>query len=216
MSILKLDYSKWDHNPLIVIEGSDGLGKSTLAETLHNAIYQDTKGKIKSLREPTGAIREILKSGTRWEPATIDLLMTASHVQLLAHMSEYAIPNIFLLDRWTPISSYAYMLGMRERPVDDYIALSHFFTKTPDMILWLDASYEVSRSRRPMHDNPAGLLEKWDNAGEDAYEKTRRQYDRILSATRSKIYKLDASVDRTRLFLDACNLTIKFLMDFGN
>lgn len=199
-----IDGHTWTRPPVVVIEGPDGLGKTSLVDALTDYLSSHLVPPtgLKVSREPGGAIRALLASGAKWAPATIDLLMTASHTEVVAWVDRQPATTLILMDRWSPISGYAYMLGQRGRTARDYFALSHYHRRA-DLVLWLDGDYDLMRSRTPAKPPETildgDLLAAWDNMDRASWESVRSQYRHLFTFYNTAVTRLDAALPPSAL-----------------
>ena len=110
--------------PLIVLEGSEGTGKTTQVALLAKRLSANGRTAL-SFREPGGTkLGEILRTAVLHTdiaitPAAESLLFMASRAQLTAQEIRPALQRgaTVLLDRFF-LSSYAYQVSGRELPED--------------------------------------------------------------------------------------------------
>lgn len=145
---------------LIVLEGPDGSGKTTLAAGL-KVLFEDAGQPVRLLREPGGTdISEQIRSMVK-DPASViapraeALLFAAARAQLTEEVIRPALEmgDWVLLDRWIP-SSVIYQgrgRGLGEEPVRE---LSRFATEDlqPDVLLVMDLPEEVAHQRQTARD----------------------------------------------------------------
>lgn len=143
--------------PLVVFEGLDGSGKSTLMEALETELKSKGLPTLRT-REPGGTnlgdeIREIIlrKTGPVPTPRAELLLYEASRAQ---HVDEVISPAVkhgtwVLCDRFTA-SSVAFQAGGRQIDEDSVERLNEFATGglEVDLTVLLDLTVEESRRRR--------------------------------------------------------------------
>lgn len=143
--------------PLIVFEGLDGSGKSTLMNRLEQRL-KNASLKVVRTREPGGTplgdeIRNLIlrKEGQAPSPRTELLLYEASRAQ---HVDCFIRPHLeqgfwVLCDRFTA-SSVAFQSGGRAISKDQVNWLNQFATLNlkVDLTVLLDLSEEQSRARR--------------------------------------------------------------------
>lgn len=109
---------------LIVLEGSEGAGKSTQLERLAAALRRAGRDVV-ALREPGGTPlgdeirRVLLDPASDIEPAAEALLFIASRAQLVARVIRPALARgaVVLIDRFF-LSTYAYQVEGRGLPLD--------------------------------------------------------------------------------------------------
>ncbi len=141
---------------LITIEGSEGMGKSTVIKSLSEFLAQKERDFILT-REPGGTeiaekIRQVILShyDETMIPETELLLYFAGRIQ---HIQSVVLPaiaagNIVISDRFTD-SSYAYQGGGREIPMEKIRLLEQHFVDDlqPDLTFLLDASINIGLER---------------------------------------------------------------------
>jgi dTMP kinase len=141
---------------LITIEGLDGAGKSTLAESLQRELA--SRGvRAELLREPGGVelserIRELVKDPSlSVAPRAEALLYAAARAQLVAERLQPLLEEgaVVLLDRFVD-SSLAYQGAGRALGVEQVRAINVFATGPlePDRTLLLRISPEGGRARQ--------------------------------------------------------------------
>jgi dTMP kinase len=132
---------------LIVFEGADGTGKTTL---LHQAAdFLERQGKhVVILREPGSTVigeqlREIVLNQDV-SPLTETLLYAAARAELLSNLKASMLnPNtVVLLDRYM-YSSLVYQGKVRGLPLEDVLSINKFATVTPDLVIWTRATKET-------------------------------------------------------------------------
>lgn len=136
--------------PLIVVEGIDGTGKSTLVRNLYDRLRQ-ANWDVVVLREPGGypggeAIRALIEQSKNEVERC--LLFLASRAGLAPYLRAHlgTPKKIVILDRWTP-STMAYQ-GQRIAPelLREMDRLARQSVQS-DLVLWLDAPVDVCLER---------------------------------------------------------------------
>lgn len=148
---------------LVVLEGGEGVGKTTQWERLASAMRTDGHDVL-ALREPGGtppgdAIRDILlRSDFSLAPVTEALLFAASRAELLARTVRPAIARgtTVLLDRFL-LSTYMYQGVGRGLPIDMLRTINASATGglVPDCTLVLQVPLteaQLRRTARGQHD----------------------------------------------------------------
>jgi dTMP kinase len=140
---------------LIVLEGADGVGKTTQVERLVGRLRESGVPAI-SLREPGGTplgerIRGILLdlAGDQVNDRAELLLFLAARAQLAPEVArELAAGRTVVLDRFF-LSTYAYQIAGRGLPEEDVRQINTFATqgRTPDLTLVLSLPPEEARAR---------------------------------------------------------------------
>jgi dTMP kinase len=160
---------------LIVLEGPEGVGKTTQIKLLAERL---TKAGIQciAVREPGGTpvgddIREILlQPEQEITPATEALLFMASRAELISREISPSIEKgmIVLLDRFF-LSTYAYQIYGRGLPEGDVRAANHLATGglVPDLTLLLDLPAAEGLARADMR----GKRDRMERSG-DAFHQT--------------------------------------------
>ena len=148
---------------LIVLEGAEGVGKTTQARRL---IAELTRGGVRCvhLREPGGtslgeAIRDVLLRPFRTVAPTAEaLLFMASRAQLVSEKIQPALAagEVVVLDRFF-LSTYAYQIHGRGLPTDVVRAANQLATgdvvPTVTVVLHLPANEGLARAgKRSDHD----------------------------------------------------------------
>ena len=183
---------------LITIEGLDGAGKSTLAETLAAAIA--ARGfTVELLREPGGVpvserIRELVKDPLlEVSPRTEALLYAAARAQLVHERLEPLLTAgaIVLLDRFVD-SSLAYQGAGRALGVDQVAAINRFATGPvePDRTLLLRITPAAGRERQRERALSPDRLER---EGDGFFEQIAAAYEELARAQPQRIRVIDAA-----------------------
>jgi dTMP kinase len=183
---------------LITIEGLDGAGKSTLAETLAAEIGERGRA-IELLREPGGVdtserIRALVKDpALAVAPRTEALLYAAARAQLVHERLEPLLAQgmFVLLDRFVD-SSLAYQGAGRALGVQEVRAINRFATGPlePDRTLLLRISPAAGRRRQQDRASEPDRLER---EGEDFFAAIAAAYDELARAEPQRIRTIDAS-----------------------
>lgn len=219
---------------LIVIEGNEGAGKSTLISGLTGAL-QERGLPVRQLREPGGTelgelLRAVLKGrltdisyidddGARvTRPFELDvlddraeaLLFAAARAQIASELIAPALTagEWVIVDRFV-FSSLVYQGIARGLGVEGVRSLSEFALGglTPDRVLLLDVSAEVSLARRVARDG--GAADRIEAEGDEFLARVRDGYrqiarlDQDLHGDDSPVRIIDADQDRARVFEDA-------------
>ena len=193
---------------LVVFEGCDGTGKSTMAEMLYDfCVYNRTAAVLS--REPGGTpfgedCRDLVfSSGQEPVPYAKAMLMFASRFQL----DEYVIkPGInsgkrVILDRYTPSTAvYDVKNGVYESFVT-YI--NEQFTK-PDVIFLLDRPFASSQIVKT---NVLGEMD------EEYYEDIRNRY-LLLSKNDPKFVKINADQPAVQVLVDVISHLVNNIPSF--
>jgi len=173
---------------LVVVEGIDGTGKTTLIERL--AKYCHAK-KLECIvgREPTNGpwgmlLRQSARSGRLPLEEELELFMKdrAEHVEQVIRTA-LAAGKIVLLDRYY-FSTAAYQ-GARGADAGAIIEANEKFAPIPDLLLLLDVSPETGRCRITRRGDQIDAFEQ-----AEYQEKVRRIY---LGLDRPYVRLIDAS-----------------------
>ena len=183
---------------LITIEGIDGAGKSTLAQSLLGAL-RERGHEATLLREPGGVraaerIRELVQDpqariGDRAEA----LLYAAARAQLVEEALTPLLDDgrLVLLDRFVD-SSLAYQGGGRSLGIDAVRAINEFGTGglAPDRTLLLQITTAVGRARSDGRAKPLDRLERQPDA---FFDRVAGAYAELAAAEPGRIRVIDAS-----------------------
>ena len=193
---------------LITIEGLDGAGKSTLAESLAAEIGE--RGwAVELLREPGGVdtserIRALVKDpALTVSPRTEALLYAAARAQLVHERLEPLLVRgiVVLLDRFVD-SSLAYQGAGRGLGVQEVRAINRFATGAlePDRTLLLRISPAAGRRRQQHRASEPDRLER---EGEDFFATIAVAYDELARAEPERIRTIDAAQPPEDVLRDA-------------
>jgi dTMP kinase len=185
----------------ITIEGGEGAGKTTLISRLSQRIYEETKRRTRSTREPGGvpiaeSIRKVIldTKNTKMEARTEALLYAAARRQ---HLVEVVMPalsrgEIIICDRFVD-SSLAYQGHARGLGIDKVWEINRFATEDcmPHLTLYLDIDPELGLSR--IEANAHREVNRLDLESLNFHKKVREGYLDVLKRFPDRIRKLDAS-----------------------
>ncbi len=193
----------------IVVEGIEGSGKSSLAESLARAL-RDEGREVVATREPGGtaagdAIRALfLDRNIEIEPLTEVFLVNAARAQHVEQIIRPALASgkILLCDRFTD-STLAYQGYGRQRDVELVRGLCEAATGAlrPDLVLVLDLPVNVARTRLRERAHVADRIEA---EGDAFHERVRTGFltlakgsasHRVLDATLPRESLLKAALD---------------------
>jgi len=193
---------------LITIEGIDGAGKTTLADSLVGAIAQRGPA-VQLLREPGGVavserIRTLVKDpNLQVGPRAEALLYAAARAQLI---QERVFPLLdtstwVLLDRFID-SSLAYQGAGRGLGIEAVRAINAFATGgvTADRTLLLRIDPRTGRARQ--HDR-AETPDRLEREGDDFFATIAAAYDALASAEPQRVRAIDAERDPAEVLGDA-------------
>ena len=171
---------------LIILEGIEGVGKST--QLRHLGRLLDGRGLVTTLlREPGGTPagdeirRLLLDPASRLDERTEALLFMASRAQLVADVIRPALSRgeFLLLDRFF-LSTYAYQIAGRGLPEDEVRRANALATGglVPDLTLLLDLAPDAAlarAARRSAHD-------RIERSGAEFYDRVRSAFVAFASA----------------------------------
>ena len=193
---------------LITIEGLDGAGKSTLAESLAHKLSKRTH-RVQLLREPGGVevserIRALVKDPSlAVSPRAEALLYAAARAQLVDQRVEPLLGEgaVVLLDRFVD-SSLAYQGAGRSLGIEQVRAINLFATGSlqPDRTLLLRISPAVGRARQRDRALEPDRLER---EGEDFFARIAAAYDELARDEPVRVRVLDAAQPPARVLRDA-------------
>jgi dTMP kinase len=164
---------------LIILEGIDGVGKSTQLQ-LRRA-WLEQRGTVTTVREPGGTPagdeirRLLLDPSSQLDARTEALLFMASRAQLVAEVIGPALQRgeFVLIDRFF-LSTYAYQIAGRGLPEEDVRRANALATNglVPDLTLLLDLPAEAAldrAARRSAHD-------RIERSGDEFYQRVRAAF----------------------------------------
>ena len=167
---------------LIVVEGADGVGKTTQVERLVSRFGEHGLAAV-SLREPGGTpLGEHIRSLLLDLPdhavnARAELLLfLAARAQLAPEVAgELSVGKTVVLDRFF-LSTYAYQIAGRGLPEEDVRRINGFATlgRFPDLTVVLALPPEEARAR-------AGEGDRIERAGIDFYERVAGAFGMFLT-----------------------------------
>jgi dTMP kinase len=170
---------------LIVLEGIEGVGKSTQLQHLRRVL--EVRGMVTTLvREPGGTPagdeirRLLLDPASQLDERTEALLFMASRAQLVADVVRPALSRgeFVLVDRFF-LSTYAYQIAGRGLPEDEVRRANALATGglVPDLTLLLDLPAAVALARaakRSAHD-------RIERSGAEFYDRVRAAFFEFAS-----------------------------------
>jgi dTMP kinase len=193
---------------LITVEGLDGAGKTTLVDSLADALRQRGRDVV-VLREPGGVelserIRELVKDPRLGvHPRAEALLYAAARAQLVAEQLEplLAAGDWVLLDRFVD-SSLAYQGAGRELGLEPIRRLNAFATGglTPDRTLLLRIDPAVGLARAAGRREAADRLER---EAAEFFATVASAYDELAAAEPQRFAVVDAGREPAEVLADS-------------
>lgn len=174
---------------LVVFEGIDGSGKTTVCRRVHEALAEDHP--IERTREPTDTrlgqrTRDAIDDG---HPVAQALLFMAQHREHVAEVRDRLDEGVHVLsDRWSD-SCLAYQAATLEGHVDDpidWLATGIGDDLRPDRVVYLDLDVETALSRVGERGPRAGFEHR------ELLERVRANYE-ALSERFGTYERVDAS-----------------------
>jgi dTMP kinase len=193
---------------LITIEGLDGAGKSTLADSLAREL-RERGVPVEPMREPGGVelserIRALVKDpALAVAPRAEALLYAAARAQLCSERLQPLLDGgtTVLLDRFVD-SSLAYQGAGRRLGVAEVRAVNTFATGpiAPDRTLLLRITPGDGRLRQRERAEAPDRLER---EGEEFFAAIAAAYDELAAQEPERIRAIDASRPREHVLKDA-------------
>lgn len=195
--------------PLIVFEGLDGAGKSTLIKEVKKILENQTF-QVLTTREPGGTLlgeelRQIIlrKDGENPTPRTELLLYEAIRAQHVEVVIRPALEKKqwVLCDRFTA-SSIAFQSGGRNISIAEVEWLNNFATSelVPDLTILLDITESESRRRRENRELKQGEpLDRIESENASFHEKVRSSF---LSQAQQKNWLVLSALDSVEMLLE--------------
>ena len=182
----------------ITLEGSDGSGKSTVANSVCELLEKDGY-EVVHTREPGGieiseAIRNIIldPKNTAMDAKTEALLYAASRRQ---HLVEKVFPaveqgKIVICERFVD-SSLAYQGFGRQIGMDEVLSINLFAIDNtyPDMTIYLDVDEQVGLDRL----KDRAFKDRLDQESIDFHHRVSQGYKQVLKKFADRITIVDAS-----------------------
>jgi len=185
----------------IVLEGGEGVGKTTQADLLIRKL-QESGRKAEFIREPGGdplaeKIRELLLDPELDHEAETELLLfNAARIQTLKIVDDKLQQGINVVSDRNMLSTVAYQGYGRGLELDMVREICELATRRvkPDVVILLDAPADVVNGRR----DSRGVTDRFEAAGEDFHEKVRSGYRQ--EAKRLNLPIVDASPSINEVF----------------
>ena len=186
----------------IVIEGSDGSGKSSVAENIHKAfagsVLVNDPSKNSNL---TLGIRNLVLSNL-FDPHKITelLLYTACRAELIHKiiLPSLLCDKMVICDRYI-YSTYIYqgILGGFSREEIDYLHKQYCNNLFPDLLIFLDVSAEIGlkRSTKRLLENEIDET-RWESKGLETFKKINEFYRVMIRCLDNNINKLCINSDK--------------------
>lgn len=192
----------------ITLEGTEGVGKSTLIRNLQ-AYFEERGREVVLCREPGGTplaedIRGLLldpEISEKVNENTELMLMYASRMQnininILPALNDF---KIVLCDRFfdSSVCYQSFGRGINREKLD--ILNKHFVNIIPDITFWLDAPIEVGMERA----NNRGKLDRFEKEKLEFFKKVRHGYEVLHQEEPGRIKRLDATQSTDLVFQTA-------------
>lgn len=177
---------------IILLEGVDGVGKTTLAHSLKERMEENGFSAL-VLREPGGTywgekIRELLNSSEKPRSRLSTLcLFLASRAELLETIKrEKGNYNYIIIDRFTP-STLAYQTRSNEE-MRQYLDIDRAIRQDfkPDVTFYLTAPYNVCQER---------LKSRGEDMSFSEYDALTRRYTKAFNMLEWKTYVINGDND---------------------
>ena len=178
---------------LIVLEGSEGAGKSTQLGLLAERLRSDGI-EVLTLREPGGtalgdAIRSLLLDPAQHiAPAAEALLFMASRAQLVRDEIDPALDRgvVVLMDRFF-LSTYAYQIDGRALPEEQIRSANALATSglVPDLTIVLELTASEGMKRASARSGK----DRIEQLGDDFHDRVERAFARFTSGDWQRMHR---------------------------
>jgi dTMP kinase len=167
----------------VVVEGGEGVGKSTQVARLASALRADGRDVVVTFEPGDTKVGGALRTALLHADAELDaraelLLLLADRAQHVAEVIRPALERgaVVVCDRYTP-SSLAYQGIARGLGVDAVERMSAWAEDgvTPDVVIVLDLPGDVAESR------VAAERDRFEQAGVEFHERVRDAYRRLAA-----------------------------------
>lgn len=169
---------------LIVLEGTEGVGKSTQVRRLQDLLAGADRTVV-AVREPGGtAVGDVIRTllldpGHTLDPRTEALLFMASRAQLVREVIRPALEagSIVLTDRYF-LSTYAYQIAGRGLPEEDVRRANALATAglVPDLTVLLDLPAGEGMRRAAAR----GEHDRIERSGDEFHQRVRDAFVRFM------------------------------------
>ena len=197
----------------ITIEGAEGVGKTTIAAALRDALRDKTGREVVLTADPGGdpvadRIREIILHST--DPVALEtelLLLLASRAQRVSTVIRPALErgDWVISDRYTD-STLAYQGFGRGFDLEWLRELNDFATGglRPDLTILLDAPLEIGLARQDVTDRIGGESLEF-------HRKVREGFLKLAGEEPDRIIVVDATKDIAEVLRQAWDIILKVL-----
>lgn len=181
----------------ISFEGTEGVGKSTLIQRVHQFFIEQNK-EVVLTREPGGTplaeqIRQMLLAVNHDEKMCADTELLLIYAARSQHLNQVILPalnagKVVLSDRFTD-ASFAYQVKGRGLSQSKLEMLNQTFVdQMPNLTFWLDAPIEVGMERATAR----GQLDRFEQERLEFFTQVRQGYQYLYEQEPSRIKRLDA------------------------
>lgn len=174
---------------IVVLDGIDGCGKTTLAADLAKFVT-DAGWEVKALRDPGGTdlgekLRTLVKDArVPMDAHTQMLLFSAARCELARQVIRPWLQpggrRLVLLDRWW-FSTFAYQTaqGVAGALIRQVAEVTAWLPLQPELCFWLDVPPREALQRRAREAGDAGAHDRFDQRGVDFATAVREGYERL-------------------------------------
>lgn len=199
----------------ITLEGTEGVGKTTLMR--HLQVYFQQQGKdVVCTREPGGTplaekIRDVVLE-VHDETLNAEselLLMYASRLQHIAQKIAPALTEgkIVLCDRFID-ASFAYQGWGRGLDLEKIELLNHHFVQyRPQLTLWLDAPIETGLNRAQQR----GKFDRFEQEKVEFFQLVQHGYRTLCAKEPQRIHRIDATMSEEEVLKQAIEIIQRFV-----